>query len=1460
MTTEPNANKARNTNLRIRSLVKVIFERALKMKTTIIYGIIGVTAVVVDMSVFFALYNFLFIDPVMATIISVATATLYSFFTNVHLNFKTKDFIKTRLASFITVSLIGMGLSALAIAVFTSDSLSANLVKVFSLPPIVLLQYVLNANLTFRSSQKQDKTDGHPSEFSEQVDRRWRRHKKIAVIGGGFTGLTAAYELSKVGYQVTVFEAGSELGGLVAGFDLDGVPLEKAYHFLYKTDSDIISLANEIGVGDKLHFHPSSLSLYYDGKLYPFMTPKDLLSFTPLKLTDRIRAGVIALYLSWQTRWRPFAQVTAMNWMNRFGGREVTRVIWEPILRGKFFNYSDQIAMSYVWSRVYVRANSKDRGDVTEKLGYFDGGFQSFIKALVGKCRDQGVTFVCNAKIQALTSDNDGNSATVTYNDQTHRFDSVLSTTPSHIFSKLIEHNPQVDQDYISKLNSIDYLGAVLMVFATDKKFTDYYWHNINDASHPFLVLLSLSALVGPERLNGKHIYYIGAYLPHDHHYFQTADQDIAKEWINGVKEIFPDFDPATITDSKIFRFKNAQHIVDVGYEQKIPDYQSPVPGVFLANFSQIFPDDRGTNYAVQEGQKTARLIDHELVSRKYKPFDPDNEDIDRLKNPDVSLILPTFNEAGNITPLVKRIRTAMRSSQLQYECIFVDDSRDQTANIIAREAKRRPQTYLIKRQGAEARTGLTKAFYRGFQSARGRYIVCMDTDLQHPPEKIPELIRSLDQTGSDLVVASRYISGGRSDGLAGRYRRWVSKLSSVFVWTFLTPTRKTSDPMTGFFAFKRDLLDRVSFSSFGFKILVEILASIKDLKVVDIPFTFGQRVHENSKASLSQGWAFLKDVGQLFITPAGSPIIKHLILAVFIFFFFNTTQLLSWPWQPLSVAGLTNYSLTLVGLFVLNIILTPIVFSWLFSEYNFRQISWQNVSLIVLWITLNSWIFIVVNRFDNFTGLTQTLVESSLFVFSSLLTLIIFRPLWTKNKAQTFNMERWFLIGLIGGISIIVIDFLTLSSLWNITVLMIYIAIVIQGLFALYLIIYAWESKDNQNQNSLPEEMADPHFSFTAIVPCKHEKSVINDTLKSLSQMNYPSELIQILVVIHRDSDDGTIEVAEKAIGEIGRSNIEVVTYNQAPVNKPHGLNVALKKAVGDYVVIFDAEDETQPDLLKAINTVLLDKKFDVLQSGVQLMNYNSSWYSLFNVLEYYFWFKSTLHFFARHGVVPLGGVTVFFRRSWLEKIGGWNQDCLTEDAEIGIRLSTAGAKIGIVYDARYATQEETPHSLWSFIKQRTRWAQGFLQILSYGQWLKLPTFRAKLLSLYILAWPLILLPLALVFPVGIILAFVYQLPPILALLANIPLLLFLIFIAVQILGLHEFCRDYQKPFPWRKIPLMVVSFYIFTLVLAFAGVRAIYRQSRQITTWEKTEHLNTYRSKMTSQSLELNPSASSK
>jgi glycosyltransferase XagB len=399
------------------------------------------------------------------------------------------------------------------------------------------------------------------------------------------------------------------------------------------------------------------------------------------------------------------------------------------------------------------------------------------------------------------------------------------------------------------------------------------------------------------------------------------------------------------------------------------------------------------------------------------------------------------------------------------------------------------------------------------------------------------------------------------------------------------------------------------------------------------------------------------------------------------------------------------------------------------------------------------------------------------------------------------------------------------------------------QGLFTLFWMLYAWENPKEAEKHQSPRVLLAPRFSFTALVPARHEDKVIGDTIRAINAIQYPNFLKETIVLCRVD-DTKTIEKTKEIIAELQNPGIRLETFDGYPINKPAALNMGLKIAKGDIVTIFDAEDQPHQHIYGVVNTTFLQQKADVIQSGVQLMNYRSKWFSALNCMEYYFWFKSGLAFFSKiGGTTPLGGNTVFFKRVLLEAVNGWDDACLTEDADIGFRLTAAGAKTYIIYDEKHATQEETPTDTIGFMKQRTRWNQGFLQILSKNSWATLPQMRQRVTALYILLSPEFQALLLLYTPIAAWLSFTQKFPILVSLLSFIPLFLLFLQIITLLVGLYEFTKAYNMKFSWKSALLIVIMFYPYQIVLMMASFRALYQHVVGTNTWEKTMHINAHR-----------------
>jgi len=419
------------------------------------------------------------------------------------------------------------------------------------------------------------------------------------------------------------------------------------------------------------------------------------------------------------------------------------------------------------------------------------------------------------------------------------------------------------------------------------------------------------------------------------------------------------------------------------------------------------------------------------------------------------------------------------------------------------------------------------------------------------------------------------------------------------------------------------------------------------------------------------------------------------------------------------------------------------------------------------------------------------------------------------------------------------------------------------QSMYTLYIMLYTWDRPEASRRAKAPARFLPPRLSFTVLLPARHEEDVIQTTIEQVVCANYPQSLLEV-VVICSANDTGTIAKAQQKRVQLRRQgvdNVRVVAFKNGPINKPHGLNVGLRSTHNEVVTIFDAEDDIHPDIFNVVNTVLLEEQVAVVQCGVQLMNYRSRWYSALNVLEYFFWFKSSLHYHARLGMTLLGGNTVFFTRRVLQRVGGWDERNLTEDADIGIRISLLGEQIRVVYDDRYVTREETPPTLGQFIKQRTRWSQGFLQTLLKGEWKQLSTLRQRLLALYTLGFPAAQTMLGFYILVSLLMMFTLKPPVLIAITLDLPFYLLAAHFTLNVIGLYEFTSAHGLKPGWKTLLVMVLGYLPYQWVLAYASVRATLRQVRGINNWEKTQHIGAHRQgRAVSQTRELEATSSRK
>lgn len=441
---------------------------------------------------------------------------------------------------------------------------------------------------------------------------------RVAIIGGGVAGLTAAYDLARIGQtQVTVYEAADELGGLAAGFRGRPTwewPLEKFYHHLFTNDHAILDLVRELGIQDRVTVHRPTTVMHYRGVNYPFDTPWRVLRFPHLPLVDKLRMGLVLAYLRYHPRppWQRFDQLLAHEWLERRMGPRAYRMLWQPMLEGKFGPHYQEVNLAWFWARIYKR---------TPRLAYFQGGFQAFIDALAETVRSLGVTIYTGAPVTSVRPRPEGGFHLHVADRPAEPFHTVLSTVSPEWMARLV---PDLPDSYLARLRELRSMGAVVLTVALDRPLLadGAYWVNVPKAEGlPFLALVEHTHMIDPAHYAGDHLLYLGDYLDPDHRYFQMTTEEILAEFLPALTRFNPAFRPEWVTGAWLHRARYAQPIPVPGYLSRIPDIRTPLPGLYFASMSQVYPWDRGTNYAVEMGRRVAQAILADQARRQPTPI-----------------------------------------------------------------------------------------------------------------------------------------------------------------------------------------------------------------------------------------------------------------------------------------------------------------------------------------------------------------------------------------------------------------------------------------------------------------------------------------------------------------------------------------------------------------------------------------------------------------------------------------------------------------------------------------------------------------------------------------------------------------------------------------------------------------------------------------------------------------------
>ena len=419
-----------------------------------------------------------------------------------------------------------------------------------------------------------------------------------AILGAGALGLTAAHRLAQRGERVTVIEREPLPGGLAAGFEVTpGVWLEKFYHHIFRSDTHAIGLIRELGLEERLEWHTPITATLRDGRVYQLDSPASLLRFSPLPAADQVRMGAVLATLKAMPNPRLLEGQTAAGWLRHTMGARAYAVVWEPLLRGKFGEAAEEIAMPWFWARVHDRS---------QQLGYLRGGFQQLYDRLAEAVRRDGSEVRLGTSVSHVRTD--GDAMLVETDAGAERFDRVVSTFAPRLTARLV---PELPQPWRDRHEWGRAYGAHCVVLALDRPLTSVYWLNVNDPGYPFMALVEHTNYLPAADYGGRHLVYLGNYRPMDDPLMSASREVVLDEFLPHLSRLNAAFELSWLTDAWVFAAPFAQPIVTVDYRDHIPPFTTPIPQLWTASMFQVYPHDRGQNYSIALAERlVGRLSD----------------------------------------------------------------------------------------------------------------------------------------------------------------------------------------------------------------------------------------------------------------------------------------------------------------------------------------------------------------------------------------------------------------------------------------------------------------------------------------------------------------------------------------------------------------------------------------------------------------------------------------------------------------------------------------------------------------------------------------------------------------------------------------------------------------------------------------------------------------------------------
>ena len=428
----------------------------------------------------------------------------------------------------------------------------------------------------------------------------------VAVVGAGPMGLAAAYELAKRGVQVTVFERDDRIGGMSAHVDFDGTRLERYYHFVCAPDECTFAYLKEFGLEDRLRWRDTHMGFFYDGRLYDWGHPLGLLKFPALSLLEKVRYGLHVLRAKSITDWRPYDAMPATDWLRRWLGPHAFDVLWRSLFHYKFYELEDSLSAAWLGTRIKRVALSR-RNLLQERLGYIEGGSELLLGQVAERLKTLGGTIELKTGVEAILSVPVGDQRRIVgvrVGGAERRFDAVVSTIPLPYLVPLI---PDLPDDEKARFAAIRNVGVVCVLLKLKRPFSRNFWMNINDRRIEIPGLIEYTNL---NPLDGSHIVYAPYYMPKEHPKYARSAKEFIDETLRYMQLIRPDFSPEReVLASTASRYEFAQTVCSPGFYAALPPMKSAVRGLFMADTSHYYPEDRSISESMRVGRQMAELV-----------------------------------------------------------------------------------------------------------------------------------------------------------------------------------------------------------------------------------------------------------------------------------------------------------------------------------------------------------------------------------------------------------------------------------------------------------------------------------------------------------------------------------------------------------------------------------------------------------------------------------------------------------------------------------------------------------------------------------------------------------------------------------------------------------------------------------------------------------------------------------